>query len=178
VKAAKVLANSLLVHANTLETLNLRDDGLTSKGVEALFTILSSTVFPWLRVLDISGNEITEESMSTLCETFLTHKTTPQLTHLHLDDNELGSDGVILLAKVVKHMTNLTHLSLNTCELTGKGGLAIAKAVSRLPSFQQLDMNGNQFTPNAIEEITKVLSSANKTLGGKVKYLLYIVRCV
>jgi Ran GTPase-activating protein (RanGAP) involved in mRNA processing and transport len=82
-------------------------------------------VFPHLTHLDLSGNDITEEIMDHLSDFLL--KVTPNLQVLLLDDNEIGSDGAILLTKVLSKLKSLKHLSLCTSEITGKGGFLLAQ---------------------------------------------------
>lgn len=155
-----------------LEVLNLRDDGFTSDGVEAIFNILETTTFPHLTTLDLSGNEISEDTMEVLTDWLAS--AVPNLTHLYLDDNELGSDGVLLLSRVISKLTNLTVLSLNTCEITAKGGFSIAKAVSKLTKFHKLELNGNLISSNGVEEIQGVMGRAKKLLGGTKIYFPFL----
>lgn len=87
--------------------------------------ILKDTVFPHLTFLDLSGNEINEENMEVVVEWL--GKVVPSLQTLYLDDNEIGSDGAILLTRSIPRLSSLQHLSLTTAEITGKGGFLLAK---------------------------------------------------
>mmetsp|Transcript_25719 Transcript_25719/g.28048 ORF Transcript_25719/g.28048 Transcript_25719/m.28048 type:complete len:431 (+) Transcript_25719:98-1390(+) len=161
-RACEVLAQGLKNHTR-LEHLNLRDAGFGDDGIEAFVNILKDTVFPHLTFLDLSGNEINEENMEVVVEWL--GKAVPSLQTLYLDDNEIGSDGAILLTRSIPRLSSLQHLSLTTAEITGKGGFLLAKAVAKVATFQKLDLNGNALAPRAVEEITEVLTKAQKRLG-------------
>jgi Ran GTPase-activating protein (RanGAP) involved in mRNA processing and transport len=123
-KASGKLGESLKNHTG-LQSLNLRDDGMGVDGFEAFLEALESTIFPELTYLDLSGNDLDEDVMGNLIEWL--PKAVPNLERLALDDNDIGSDGAILLTKILPKLKKLTHLSICTAEVTGKGGLLLAR---------------------------------------------------
>lgn len=105
--------------------MNLRDAGFGESGIEAFVSILDDTVFPHLTFLDLSGNDINEENMEALVNWL--SKAVPSLQTLLLDDNEIGSDGAILLTRSISRLSSLQHLSVTTAEITAKGGVLLAR---------------------------------------------------
>merc|ERR1712046_269202 len=97
-----------------------------------------------LTMLDLSGNEITVDSM---VEVVGCVGAKPKLAVLGLEDNEFGDEGALLLAQSLE--TNaaaaagsaasappLRRLSLNTTELGSAGALAIARAFRGFDGFR------------------------------------------
>ncbi len=107
-----------------LEYLNLRDDGLSEKGLESILAALGGGSFSALTHLDLSGNEVGEDLAVKLASA-LQHL--PALKHLLLDDNELTSDGAKILAASLHKLPRLQTLSCNGCELTASGAYSLAR---------------------------------------------------
>lgn len=65
--------------------------------------------------------ELVDCNLTALSCEFLGHLLGPHgnkfLTHLKLDHNDLGSEGVQLLAKGLRMNSTLTNLSLNFCKI-------------------------------------------------------------
>lgn len=163
-ESAEILA-SVIRKQRRLRYLNLRDAGLTENGVKEVLAALRDTELP-LEYLDLSGNDITSELGDDIAAMLQTQK---QLVELHLDDNEIGTDGVIAISSAIwsdkSQMTRLRILTLCTCEITSAGAYKIAKAVSKLRRFTQLGLNGNTIVPECIEAITELLENNGQTLG-------------
>lgn len=71
-----------------------------------------------------SGNELDEDLSEQLSSAL---KSLKALTHLQLDDNELGSQGAKNIAAAMSHMPALRTLSCTGCEITADGAYALAR---------------------------------------------------
>lgn len=160
-----LLANALKCQPN-LTFLNLRDAGLCDEGVVAVCEALTdAATAPGLTFLDLSGNELTEESMSAV---FACVTAKPNLVSLGMEENELGSDGgnalaAALAAAPATLKTKLNTLLLGTNEISGKAGVALAKALDGYSAITKLGMNGNFFSTDALAEIESILEKFSLT---------------
>ena len=142
--------------------LNLRDSGLDGEGslfvMEAImntklqlefldlsgsfsifcgiFTVIFAFIvnihiFQQLTIF-LKGNDITADQ----CEIFaklLNHSCMSQLKEIALDDNEIESTGIILIAESIiqsaksHHLSHLESISVNCCEIASAGAFALAR---------------------------------------------------
>eukprot|EP01036_Dinobryon_divergens_P024484 gene24484-32935_t len=171
-KAASLKLAEALIKQPELEYLNLRDNAFSSDGFLFLFESIQSLAFPNLAFLDISGNEITEETVQKLSACF---PVLSKLESLLMDDNEFGSDGCLLLAAAISSSTpsspdaggliSFKFLSVCCCEITGKGAVTLARALTKLSTFQKLEMNGNELSERAIDMLKRDFNAVGKVLG-------------
>ncbi|KAF6000927.1 RAN GTPase activating protein 1 [Cyanidiococcus yangmingshanensis] len=97
VDGSQALASALARQAD-LEELYLRDCLLTDAGARyVLEALLSHGEKLGLRVLDLSGNELTGAACGSLLAK-LVERCATTLTHLRLDENELGDEGALAIA--------------------------------------------------------------------------------
>ena len=143
--------------------MNLRDSGLTKKGVSAVITSLTE-VKPPLVFLDLSGNDI-EKSVAPLLSNLL--EVLPSLEELYLDDNEFESSGIMKVLPGLAKAHSLKVLSTVTCELTVAGAYSVARVVSKLPAFELYKLDGNRLADRGIDEIKSLLYKNGKAIGGK-----------
>ena len=120
-----------------LQELNLRYTGLYKipyRFFERVFEL------KWLKVLDLSDNELTSipKDITRL----------QNLTTLNLTNNRLTS-----IPKAITRLQNLTTLDLRNNQLT-----SVPEAISRLQNLTTLDLRNNQLTsvPEAIANLTKL----------------------
>jgi Ran GTPase-activating protein (RanGAP) involved in mRNA processing and transport len=100
----------------------LRDTGLTEKGVIAVLVALGVSSAQ-VKYLDISGNEITEDSMEDISKYLAKLHA---IEELFIDDNEFGTEGAVILSKSLQKL-NLITFSACSCELTARGAYYIAR---------------------------------------------------
>jgi Ran GTPase-activating protein 1 len=159
-EAAEILA-SVIRKQKRLRYLNLRDAGLTEEGVKAVLDALRDTELP-LEYLDLSGNDITSDLAESIASMLSSQK---QLVDLYLDDNEIGSAGLVVISAAIPNLTRLRIFSACTCEITSIGAHKVAQAISKLRRFSQLSLNGNTILPECVEAISNLLEANGQTLG-------------
>lgn len=78
----------------------------------------------------LSGNDVIEDILEDCLKWIV--KSVPNLQSLLLDDNDLGSAGVAVLAESVGDMKSLNFLSCCSCDLDNNVALNLAKLVLQL----------------------------------------------
>ena len=121
-KAGTILADAVKNNPG-LTFLNLRDSGLEEEGSIAFIAAVSESGLK-VEYLDLSGNEVSMDVLET-SERPLSALTS--IKELLLDDNEFGSDGAEVLARVIRRLNSLTYLSVCFCDLTAAGAYRIAR---------------------------------------------------
>jgi Ran GTPase-activating protein 1 len=151
--------NKALVH------VDLRDGALEDGGTIAVMAALAR--LSSIKFIDLSGNEMTEacfedDALKSL-EAILSKET---LEYFSLDDNELGTDCGVILAKLLssKKCKSLKKLSLCQCELTAAAAYSIAKAVVKLPKFESLLLDGNEICARGVDEIQSLFEKSGRSI--------------
>ena len=83
---------------------------------------------------------------------------TGSLTHLDLDSNCLGSDGVRRLAEVLTQCTTLRHLGLSSNDLGPAGGGALTGALTHCRALNHLDLHSNDIGTSGAGKLARVLA--------------------
>ncbi|RHY33397.1 hypothetical protein DYB32_001645 [Aphanomyces invadans] len=157
-EGATVLAEALSKQSK-LEVLNLRDASIGDDGLIAIANALVAHRVTSLRVLDVSGNDLTEESMGALAALL---KTLPLLDELRIEENEIGSGGAAILAGVLHKKSVAPALTLfqsNSNELSSNGGYRLAVALATKRQLKAVEMDGNMFSDDAVAKIQAALPS-------------------
>jgi Ran GTPase-activating protein 1 len=121
-KAGTILADAVRNNPRLI-FLNLRDSGLEEEGATAFLTAVSEGGLK-IEYLDLSGNEVSVDVLETSEGAF---SALTSIKELFLDDNEFGSDGAKILARVLRRLKSLTNLSVCFCDLTAAGAYRIAR---------------------------------------------------
>lgn len=162
--AGTVLAD-VLQKQSGLTYLNLRDGGLSQSGIINVFKKLKeSPCAPLLKFLDVSGNDVDAEAAEALADLL---PSLVSLEDLAMDDNEIGTEGITSIAKVLRRMGKASHLkTLSACfnEITAAGAYSLSLAVSKIPSFVTLRLDGNAICERGVTEIKGLLGRAGKVL--------------
>ncbi|KJE93892.1 hypothetical protein CAOG_004610 [Capsaspora owczarzaki ATCC 30864] len=87
----------------------------------------------------------------------------PEITSVHLGDNNLGTAGVVQLMEVLKDLEAVTDLSLNDNALDVDSARAIADMLKVRTSYVQLFLPRNEFGVAGVQAIAEALK-LNKTL--------------
>jgi Ran GTPase-activating protein (RanGAP) involved in mRNA processing and transport len=145
-----------------LVELNLRDAAIEDDGMVAIADALrEGGAAPALTALDVSGNDLTEESMSALGQLL---RVGGALRVLQVEENEIGSKGAKAIAKALNVGTPaLEKVVANINEIGASGALALVKAVVDKKAFAQLAIDGNQISAHGVAEIEALLESKSKS---------------
>lgn len=88
----------------------------------------------------------------------------PLLEELSLDDNCIESEGMALLAKSLAMCPALRTLTACTCEVTAGGAYRLASALAKIPAFTLLRLDGNAICERGVEEVKSLLLRHGKVL--------------
>ena len=160
---AGALATFIETKRPPLKRLDLRDCALGNDGFKTLADALIANKNGLLESLDFSGNDLDFESCASLPRLFLAH---PRIEFFGLDDNELGTKGVLLLAKALERNKTLTSLTISSNDINSSGR-AVTKLANVLKDnvvFKSLNLDGNGLTESACEQLTDILGDKLKEM--------------
>ena len=118
-----------------LKRLNLRGNEIG----EYFETQIPLFKIPTLEFLDISLNRLTSKDVATLAKSL---ETMTSLTHLSLKNNEIGTEGCILLSSSIKKLKRMTNLDIG--HFVDSDLTPLIVSISSLPTLTSLDMSCNQ----------------------------------
>ncbi|OQR95756.1 hypothetical protein THRCLA_07598 [Thraustotheca clavata] len=161
-QGATVLAKGLGLQSK-LEVLNLRDASIGDDGLIAISKALLKNKVTGIRVLDVSGNDLTEASMEALGQLVAA---LPQLEELRIEENEIGSDGAQKLARFLHKKNVISKLRVfqsNTNEISSVGAWWIANALANNSALERVELDGNMLTEETIEKIKELFTAHKKS---------------
>jgi len=155
-EGAEALAD-VLKECDSLEYAIMRDLSVEDDGMILILNALCESA-PNLKVLDISTNELTEDSAEAIARVL---KTKGSLEKVIVDENELGSDGAKTIADALDKELhkNLKEVSLEENAITADGAREIGKKCSNLPSLERLNLNSNSIARDAVDELAELLEN-------------------
>ncbi|CAI5746505.1 unnamed protein product [Peronospora destructor] len=158
-QGAKAIAAAVTGMPNLME-INFRDAALEDDGVMAIADALrESGAAKTLTVLDVSGNDLTAESMPALGQML---RVSGALHVLQIEENEIGSKGAKALAKALKVGSPvLEKVVANLNEIGASGALALVTSVLDKKMFAKLNIDGNQISAEGVARIESLLKSKN-----------------
>ncbi|KAE9194520.1 hypothetical protein PF004_g20702 [Phytophthora fragariae] len=158
---AKAIAAAVKNMPNLVE-FNLRDAAIEDDGMVAIADALrEGGAAAGLATLDVSGNDLTVESMPALGQVL---RVSASLRVLQVEENEIGSKGATAIAKALKvGSPALEKVVANVNEIGASGALALVKAVVDKKAFAKLDIDGNQISADGVADIESLLESKNKS---------------
>lgn len=116
-----------------LESLSLKFHRITSEGFLEISRYIYCTTTPVLKALDVEGNDITGECMSSLC---LQMEDDCPIETLNMSSNPLDLVGGTILAESFLTNNSLKHLFLNNCGFTMTALIAmVTNLASRVSSL-------------------------------------------
>jgi len=130
----------------------VRDCALGDDGFAPLAAALPGVP---LELLDVSGNDLSADSVKRLPETTLS-----RLHSLALEENELGSSGALALAALLAKArpARLAVLLASTNEIRSKAALALATVLkAACPSLATLHLDANCISSDAIDQLADIL---------------------
>ncbi|POM67159.1 hypothetical protein PHPALM_16886 [Phytophthora palmivora] len=143
-----------------LVEINLRDAAIEDGGMVAIADAFrEGGAAKGLTALDVSGNDLTAESMPALGQML---RVSGALRTLQVEENEIGSKGAKAIAKALKIGSPvLEKVVANVNEIGASGALALVKAVVDKNTFAKLDVDGNQISADGVASIETLLEMAN-----------------
>lgn len=155
---------SALSKTRNLVELLLRDCALGDEGTSFVCRALAEGAGRRLRILDLSGNEISSKGARALKKCL---QGCPVLTKLIIEDNELGNSGARNVASCLDPVihADLSAIVVACSEIGTKGALALASAAVRLPGLASLNLNGNSISADAVVDIKSLLDSKLESLS-------------
>ncbi|CAO3630853.1 unnamed protein product [Cunninghamella echinulata] len=153
--SSQALANAFASHG-TLQVVRMPQNGIRPDGIKTLVQGLAKC--PQLRHLDLQDNTFTSKGSQALASAL---PSWPSLTILNISDCLLGKSGGLALANALEQGQNrqLSHLHLQYNEITAPAILTLANAIKlHLKELIHLELNGNRF--DADENETKILLEA------------------
>lgn len=125
----------VICNLSKLKRLNLRGNEIG----EYFETPIPLFKIPTLEFLDISLNRLTSKGISRLAESL---ETMTSLTHLSLTNNEIGTEGCVLLSSSIKKLKRITTLDIG--HFVDSDLTPLIVSLTSLPSLTSLDMSSNQ----------------------------------
>lgn len=125
----------IICNLSKLKRLNMRGNEIG----EYFETQIPLFKIPTLEFLDISLNRFTFKGVSRLAESL---ETMTSLTHLSLTNNEIGTEGCILLSSSIKKLKRMTTLDIG--HFVDSDLTPLIVSLSSLPNLTSLDMSCNQ----------------------------------
>jgi Ran GTPase-activating protein (RanGAP) involved in mRNA processing and transport len=125
----------VICNLSKLKRLNLKGNEIG----EYFETHIPLFKIPTLEFLDISLNRLTFKGVSRLAESL---ETMTSLTHLSLTNNEIGTEGCIILSSSIKKLKSMTSLDIG--HFVDSDLTPLIVSLSSLPNLTSLDMSCNQ----------------------------------
>ena len=115
-----------------VEELRLRENNLSTRGIIAFAATVRTC--PWLRVLDLSSNDFSEQASESLAKALETHECIQQvmLSNCHIEDK----DGAFLISALAKN-ASVTYLDLSRNQL-GAGARALHPELSAAGALSRM----------------------------------------
>ncbi|CAH0477432.1 unnamed protein product [Peronospora belbahrii] len=159
-QGAKAIAAAVEGMPNLVE-INFRDAALEDDGMMAIADALrKSGAAKIMTALDISGNDLTADSMPVLGQML---RVSGALRVLQMEENEIRSKGAKIIAKALKVGSPvLEQVVANSNEIGASGALALVMSVVDKKAFAKLHMDGNEISAEGVVRIELLLESKDK----------------
>ncbi|GMH76823.1 hypothetical protein TL16_g07209 [Triparma laevis f. inornata] len=165
-KQAGVVIGRAMRLRNGLPGLHCSDNKLGDHGAAAIGGALAA-VTDVLRVtmLDLSRNSIGPEGMLAFCKglRICSQSNVTPIMVLRLRGNEIGCEGAVTLAKILKNRSNtlsatLEELDLGECGLKEKGATAICESWANCSVLRACSIDGSIMSPTIVRSSAAGLS--------------------
>ncbi|XP_055037642.2 NLR family CARD domain-containing protein 3 [Misgurnus anguillicaudatus] len=150
--AMELLGSLLSAKECHIQTLNLAENSISSKGVKPLSRAL--LVNRTLTVLDLRGNNIGAKGAKTLCEAL---KINQFLVSVNLQSNHIEDEGARALADVLQSNRKLTMLNIQKNSIGPDGVKRIAEALVKNQTLQDLNLSSNQIGDSGMVVLAQAL---------------------
>ena len=139
----KKIPPNLLEAWQRLKVLRLEHNGLGGEGICSLSKPIA--LFHGLTILQLGANRIGQHNTAgaAALSRALAQGPAPTLRVLGLGENNLGPEGLQVLAPALRALRSLQHLDLNANRLAAKGATTLAEAMGSCSSLTTLALNFN-----------------------------------
>ena len=150
-----IISSSLIKpHVSSLEYLNVRNNNISAKGVEALVNTLQHSQH--LVTLKVGRNPIGAGGVKALADALRSMKI---LQELDVSFNHIGDEGAKALARALSTNESLTTLTLSHNDIGPDGAAALAEALHKNMCLQGLDVSGNHIGDDGAKTLAAALST-------------------
>ena len=157
------------LHSSKLRKLYMDGTGINDPDFECLASYIHSTTS--LQKLNIGGNDISVESIDSLCKALSTNSS---ITSLDMNDCHLTTSHCVCLGQLLRHPIHckIEELRLRNCSLTSDGVGEVMSGLSDNHTLRELDLNNyNKIRSEGVVTIATMLNT-NSSLRR-----LYLDRC-
>ena len=138
---------------SSLQVLQINDNQITERAADAIAHAISRNC--GLQQLCLGSNKICTGAMKIAIA--LTNVSSLKL--LDLSDNEIPAVAASTIASVIMRNSSLEDLRLRNNKLMTDGIITIAQSLCYISTLKILDINTNQITDEAVDVLSKVISS-------------------
>jgi Ran GTPase-activating protein (RanGAP) involved in mRNA processing and transport len=148
----------LQVGNSFLQYLCLDKCDITDLGAKFLAATFLKNKMPLLHMLDVSHNKITENGINGIDGLAAALTVQTNLEFCALSGNPIGDASMVAIAGFVKSHFKLSELELEECNLTTAGIKILARALKSNPRLEKISLNKNTIDDNGAVVLAKMLS--------------------
>lgn len=157
---------SLALEGSDLRYLNLSNNALGEKGINAFEALLKSQHN--LEELYLVNNGISEEAATAVCGLI---PSTNKLRVLQFHNNMTGDEGAIAISKMVNNSPLLEDFRCSSTRVESEGGIALASSLGKCKHLKKLDLRDNLFGVDAGLALSNALSAFSNLSEIYLSYL-------
>ena len=148
------------LHSSKLRELNMRGTGISDPDFECLATYIHSTTS--LEVLEIGEDEISVESIDSLCKALSANSS---MRRLYLYGSHLTTSHCVCLGQLLRHPIHcqIEKLDLRGCSLTSDGVGEVMSGLSHNHTLRELNLSWSQIGSEGAVTIATMLKT-NRSL--------------
>jgi len=151
----------IIMTCNTIQHLNLRNIGLSNKGVMPLITILEK--YPLLQSLQVGKNRLNESGVKSILRAIKNYNTS--IDTLGFDETNLTDIGCGVIEKLLSKNKTLTSLNISKNKITESGFKHIFEGIKQNNStITELNLSNNQIGTKQINKFIKWLAINNTNI--------------
>lgn len=139
------------LEADQIESLSLSSKGLNDADALELASLIKSNKN--LKVVNLSYNNFSSDGIICLAKAF----TDTQITHLHLNKNNITDESAVVLLQCLQNVSSLNYLGLWSNNLTDGISKDIADFLQTHQSLEEIDLYNNYLTEQSICSIFTAL---------------------
>ena len=151
------------LHSSKLRELNMSETGISDPDFECLASYIHSTTS--LQKLSIGWNDISVESIDSLCKALSANSSELRLSYNHtlrelgLSYNQIRSEGAVAIATMLKTNSSLERLYLDRCSIGSSGGVELGRALERNKTLRVLWLSGNALGDDGVRGLSEGLET-------------------